>query len=99
MNFVNGQLQGVYPGEINSTLTLFSLEACLHLNGYVKSQNKGYWCAENPMVIHTVPLHDVKGYVWRVASATGAIGPTFFKTGNPYKYIKHILIHLKHLYN
>jgi hypothetical protein len=76
---MNGHLQGLYPGEINPTLILFSHEARLHLNGHVKSQNKEYWSAENPMVIHTVSLYDVKGHVWCVANATRIIGFTFFK--------------------
>lgn len=76
---MNGQLQGLYPGEINPTLILFSHEACLHLNGHVKSQNKGYWSAEYPVVIHMVSLYDVKSHVWCVANATRIIGPTFFR--------------------
>ena len=74
---MNGHLQGLYAAEINPTIILLSHEACLHLNRHVKSQKKGYWSAENPMVIHTVSLHDVKGQVWCAANATGIIGPTF----------------------
>ena len=76
---MNGHLQGLYPGEINPTLILLSHEACLHLNGHVKSHNKGYCSEENPLVIHTVSLHEVKGHVWCVANATRIIGSTFFR--------------------
>jgi len=74
---MNGHLQGLYAGEINPTLILLSHKACLHLNTHVKSKNKGYWSAENPVVIHTLSLHNVKGHVWCVANATRIIGPTF----------------------
>ena len=86
---MNGHLQGLYAGEINPTLILHSNKACLHLNGHVKSENKGYWSAENAMVIHKVSLHDVKGHVWYVANVTRITWPIFLDQ-------KFIQIHKTH---
>lgn len=74
---MNGHLQGLYAGEINPTLILLSHKACLSLNGHVKSQNKDYWSAENPVEIHTVSLHDVKDHVWCVQMQLGLLSPLF----------------------
>jgi len=77
---MNGHLQGSYAGDINPTLILLSHEACLHINGHVKSQNKVYWSAENPMVIHT-HCHYMMLRVMCVVlqMQLGLLGPLFFR--------------------
>lgn len=46
-NLVTSYLQGVFGGEMYTTLVLFSNEACVHLSGYMDSQNNSYEFAEN----------------------------------------------------
>jgi hypothetical protein len=53
---------------------LFSDEACFHINGYVASQHNKYQSVEKKlMLIHKVPLCDVKVGVWCAISATRII--------------------------
>lgn len=50
-NVVNLQIHGVYDGETESTLILFSIEAWCHLSEYMNSQNY-----RSPSLTHKVPL-------------------------------------------
>lgn len=42
----------------------------LTVSGYVKSQNKRYWSAGNPMLVYDMPFLDIKVGVWCATSAT-----------------------------
>jgi hypothetical protein len=78
-----------HSGKINITVTVFSDEACIRLNGYMGSQNDRYWSIENPMLIHRLPLHCFTIGVWCATSASRII---FYETQNLQWYITHILI-------
>ena len=41
-------------------ITYFTDEAWLYLNKHVYAQNKRYLSADNPRLIHQVPLHEIK---------------------------------------
>lgn len=58
--------------------TFFSDEAWFHLSGYVNSQNRRIWSAENPHVFIESPLHPQKVGVWVAMSRRRIIGPIFF---------------------
>jgi hypothetical protein len=60
--------------ETDPTLVLFSDEAQFNVSGYVNSLNNMDWSAENPMLIHKVPLHDIKfgcGVLWMQLQSSG----------------------------
>jgi hypothetical protein len=44
----------------HETLVMFSDDTLLHISMHVKSQNRSYWSAENPMLFHGASLYDVK---------------------------------------
>ena len=46
--------------KVKSRLFYFADEAWLHLNEQVNAQNNRYFSADNPRLIHQVPLHEVK---------------------------------------
>jgi hypothetical protein len=50
-------------------------EAQFHLNEYNISHNNRFWSAENPALIHEMPLSDIKVGVWCATSATRDNGP------------------------
>ena len=58
---------------------IMSDEAHFHLSGYVNKQNFRYWSAENPKIIHAVPLHSQKVTVWCGMSCDRIFGPYFFE--------------------
>jgi len=74
---VNWHLDGVILEKINITVTVFSDEACVRLNGYMGSQNDRYWSIENPMLIHKLQLHYFTVSVWCAMSANRII---FYQT-------------------
>jgi hypothetical protein len=47
-------LQGVFAGEMYSTLIWFS-DKLFQLSGYMSSHNNNYWFAETSMFINEVP--------------------------------------------
>jgi hypothetical protein len=61
--------------KIKPTIILFSDEAWFHFSGYLNSQNKRYWSADNPVLLHQVPLHSIRVASWCAARATRVIGP------------------------
>ena len=65
----------MHAGELDPTFFLFSGKACFRIRGYVDSQYKSYWSAENPMVIHEGSSH-VVSFGFRCAiPATRISGP------------------------
>ena len=56
LNFVNWYLHGMYNGETDLTLVLFSDEPWFHPGGYVNSQNDRRGSAENPVLSYEVTL-------------------------------------------
>ena len=54
-------------------ILLFSEEARIHLSGYVN-----YLLISAPILIHKLPLRDVKTGVWCAISATRIITSIFF---------------------
>jgi hypothetical protein len=82
----------MYAGEIGHTFILFSDEDWYHLHGYVNSQNNRYLCAENPMLVYRVPLHDVEVYVWCVVIATRITVPIISGTVNTHGHVPGILM-------
>jgi hypothetical protein len=59
-------------------LTLFSDEACFHLQGYINMQNNCYWSSQNPHLTHEVQLHPAKVGVWCTVSARRTVEPVFY---------------------
>ncbi|KAF2355783.1 RNA-polymerase II-associated protein 3-like C-terminal domain [Trinorchestia longiramus] len=57
-------------------------EAHFHLSGYVNKQNCRYWSAENPKIVHEIPLHSEKITVWCGMTSERIIGPYFFENQN-----------------
>jgi hypothetical protein len=58
----------------------------------VNSQNNQYWSAENPRLIHVLPLHYEKIGVWCVINAHRMIRPIFYdNTVNAARYVNHHL--------
>jgi hypothetical protein len=60
----------VLDGNIDSALVLLSWEGWFHLSGYEKSQSNRLI-----MLIHEIPLRDMKVGVWCAMSAVRIIGP------------------------
>lgn len=60
----------MHGSEVGTILILFSNKTWVQLSGHVSCQINGFWAAYNPMLIHEVPLHDVKVVVWWAASVT-----------------------------
>jgi hypothetical protein len=54
------QYDGLYSGEIERTLVLFSDEDSFHLGGYVSYQKNSFGLHKTPLLTHELPLHDVK---------------------------------------
>jgi hypothetical protein len=88
--------------SVNPTLVLFNDKALYRLNEHVNLQNSGYWSAENPMLRHKVPLHDVMFGVWCATGTTRIIWPfyycrpcshtnTLLQTLQSHQYITHML--------
>jgi hypothetical protein len=58
----------------------------------VNSQNNRYWSAENPRLIHELPLHDERIGAWCAISACRIIGPIFYDSAvNAARYMNNIL--------
>jgi hypothetical protein len=72
LNSVNWYFQGVYDGEIDHTLILFSGETWFQLIGCVSCQEGGF-----PRLIHKALLHNVMPDVWHAVITTRTIGPFF----------------------
>jgi len=70
-------MQGVFAGEMDSTLIWFSNKS-FQLGGYMSCRSNNYCFAETSTLINEVPSDDVKIYVRGVKSSTGIIGPIFF---------------------
>jgi hypothetical protein len=73
-------------------LTLFSYDACFQINGIVNFQSNRHWSAENPMLIHKVPLHNVIVGVARVVSVTMITGSFVSEIIISHKYVVYIMI-------
>jgi hypothetical protein len=58
ISFCNWFLQSVHNGEVDAWSVSFPYEAWFSLYGEVYSQNSLYSSAENPGLIHELPLHD-----------------------------------------
>ena len=71
------------PGLLD--VTFFTDEARFHLSGYVNSQNKRIWRAENPHTVPEEPLHSQKIGMWCGVSRRRIIGPIFFNKQLPRK--------------
>ena len=54
-------------------------EAHFHVSGFVNKQNFRYWSQANPRALHEKPLHSPKVTVCCAMSASGFIGPYFFR--------------------
>jgi hypothetical protein len=54
--FLNWFLRSVHDGAFGRHLVCFSREAWFLLHGEVNSQNKWYWSAESPGLIHEYPF-------------------------------------------
>ena len=54
-------------------------EAHFYVSGFVNKQNFRYRSQANPRALHVNPLHSPKVTVWCAMSASGIIGPTFFR--------------------
>ena len=54
------QYDGLYSGETERTLVLFSGEDSFHLGGYVSYQKNSFGLHKTPLLTHELPLHDVK---------------------------------------
>jgi hypothetical protein len=61
---MNWCLHGVYAGQVDSILVLFSGEASFHFAEYVNSKSNRYWYAENHILVHRLSLLDVMVGVW-----------------------------------
>ena len=61
-DLVTWYLHEVHDGEIAPEFVLRSCEAWFHLSAYVTSRNNRYRSAKNLMLIHSLPIHDVKGW-------------------------------------
>lgn len=71
----DGEMSGPYEPCCRNRPHLFCLdEAWFHLSGCVSSHNR-FWSAENPALIHEMPLSDIKDGVWCATSATRDNGP------------------------
>jgi len=79
--FVNWYLHELHTREIDPTLISFSDEICFHFSGYVNPFNNRF-----TMLIHALPLLDVKVGVWCAVGANS--GPTFFWALNAHLYVK-----------
>jgi hypothetical protein len=77
IHFYNWFLRSVLDREVDSQLVFFSDETCFSLHGEVNSQNNRYWNAENPGLIHKLPLHDKIIDVWSAMSTRRVIGSSF----------------------
>jgi len=82
----------MHAGELDPTFVLFSDKAYFHDRGYVDSEYKSYWSAENPMIIHEESSHNVNFGFRCAIPATRIIGPFFSKTINSHRYVTPILI-------
>ena len=88
-NWFNTQ---VHDGILGPQLTFFTNEAWFSLSGYVNSQNRRHWCADNPNIIFELPLHNQKIGVLCAISARRILGPIFFEgILNSQKYVEEIL--------
>jgi transposase len=74
------QLSDAHDGFISHLF--MSDEAHFHLSGYVNKQNCRYWSAENPRILHELPLHPQKVTVWCGMTSERIIGPYFFQNQN-----------------
>jgi hypothetical protein len=57
-NVSNWFLPSVHDGKVDSQLVLFSNEVSFSLHAEVNYQNNRDWSAENPELIHELPVHD-----------------------------------------
>jgi hypothetical protein len=70
VDFENWYFHRGYARETDHAILLFGFQALFHLSRHVNSQDKMYWTAENSMLIHEEPPHDIMGGVWCAISAT-----------------------------
>jgi hypothetical protein len=92
IHFCNWFHQSVHDGEVDPQLVFFSYKPWFSLCGEVNSQNNQFWSAENPGLIHELPLHGEKTGVWCVMSAPRLIGPIFYNnTVNAVRYTNNFL--------
>jgi hypothetical protein len=99
VHFMNWYLHAVLDREIGCILILFNNEACFCLSGYINSRNNRYQLAVNLMLIHDVPLHDMKVGVWCAVGATRIIGCTFFVRACVHTDVLHSATFFDHLSN
>jgi hypothetical protein len=92
IHLCNWFLQAVHDGEVDPQFVFFSDEAWFSLRGEVNSRNNRYWSAENPGIVHELPLYDETIGVWCAMSARRVIGPIFYDyTVNAVRYVNNIL--------
>jgi len=68
LNFVKWQAQWWREREIDRKLFLFNDEPWFHFSGYVKSQKTCIYL-QKILLIHEMPLHDIKDGVWPIPVA------------------------------
>ncbi len=74
-NFIPVPMQPTFLNDF-----FFSDEVWCSLSGYVDSQSKCYWVADNPLVHLEAPLHLEKIGIWNSLSGTKIIRPLSFTT-------------------
>jgi hypothetical protein len=60
-------------GENAPLPTCFTDEAQFYLNRHTHKQNKRYQSADNPKLLHDIPLYDIKVGEWRAINASRKI--------------------------
>jgi len=66
-----GAFMGCMGAKTDPTL----LQFWFNLSDCVNYRNNRHWSAQNPTLIHDVPLHDMKVGVWCAMSATTMVKP------------------------
>jgi hypothetical protein len=78
LTFVNWYLHGMYTGDKDPTLVLFSDEPWFHLSGYVNSKDLQAWFCKKSHVKLRSAITDSTVGVWGAMRATGIIGSIWF---------------------
>jgi hypothetical protein len=86
INFCISFLRSIHDGKVDPQLVFFPNEAWFSLHEEVNAQNNQYWSAQNPRLIHELPLHDEK-IGWCAISACRIIDNALNGVG----YVNNIL--------
>ena len=62
-----------------SSVTSFSDESHIYLNGYINRQTTRFLGFERPDVVVQKPLHSARVTIWCAVSGHGILGPYFFE--------------------